>query len=52
MGRIRLNSLAHVVDIVGSKKEVMKPLVAHFKHTGERKTDQGMNQNNERQEAA
>lgn len=29
-----LNLLAHVVDIVSSKKEVVKALVVHFKHTG------------------
>lgn len=27
------NSLAHVIDIVGGKEEVVKSLVAHFKHT-------------------
>lgn len=26
------NSLAHVTDIVGGKEEVVKSLVAHFKH--------------------
>lgn len=34
--RIGPNSLAHVTDIVSSEKEVLKPLVAHFKHTGKR----------------
>lgn len=31
---VGLNSLAHVVDIVSSKKEVLKALVVHLKHTG------------------
>lgn len=26
------NSLAHVSDVVRGKEEVLKPLVAHFKH--------------------
>lgn len=28
----RSNSLAHVTDIISSKEEVLKSLVAHFKH--------------------
>lgn len=31
------NSLAHVADVVGSKEEVLKSLVAHFEHAGEKK---------------
>lgn len=31
------NSLAHVADVVGGKEEVLKSLVAHFEHAGEKK---------------
>lgn len=37
---IKLDSLAHLSDIVRSKEEVLEPLVAHFENTnGERYTE-------------